>query len=101
MTEIERKVGRMQGVTDKTVRDATSRDAADSTVKGNAENNVAQNNVIYVVNNQLIINGLEVASGSTKSFNELMENVVKFNVNAMKMMNPFLNVAQPRLEDKE
>jgi hypothetical protein len=59
---------------------------------------------IVIINNLTIINGgLDVANESLRMYTEFMENVIRFNMNAMRMTwnNPFLNLAQPKLDNKE
>jgi hypothetical protein len=60
---------------------------------------------IVIINNLTIINGgLDVANESLRMYTEFMENVIKFNINAMRMAwnNPFLNnLAQPKLDNKK
>lgn len=61
---------------------------------------------MVIINNLTIINGgLDVANESLRMYNEFMENVIRFNMNAMRMAwnsNPFLNLTpQPKLENKE
>jgi hypothetical protein len=60
---------------------------------------------IVIINNLTIINGLDVANESLRMYTEFMENVIRFNMNAMKMVwnnnNPFFNLTQPKLENKE
>jgi hypothetical protein len=58
---------------------------------------------IVIINNLTIINGgLDVANESLKMYTEFMENVIRFNMNAMRVAwNPFLNLSQPKLENKE
>ncbi|MDQ4066199.1 MAG: hypothetical protein M3114_01270 [Thermoproteota archaeon] len=59
---------------------------------------------IVIINNLTIINGLDIANESIRMYTEFMENVKRFNMNAMSMAwnnNPFLNLTQPKLENKE
>jgi hypothetical protein len=61
---------------------------------------------IVIINNLTIINGgLDVANESLRMYTELMENIIRFNMNAMIRMawnNPFLNnLAQPKLDNKK
>jgi hypothetical protein len=57
---------------------------------------------IVIINNLTIINGLDVANESLRRYTEFMENVIRLNMNAMRMAwNPFLNLTQPKLENKE
>jgi hypothetical protein len=58
---------------------------------------------IVIINNLTIINGLDIAKESIRMYTEFMENVMRFNMDAMKMAwnNPFLNPTQPKLENKE
>jgi hypothetical protein len=60
---------------------------------------------IVIINNLTIINGLaDVANESVRMYTEFMENIIRFNMNAMSMAwnnNPFLNLTQPKLENKE
>jgi hypothetical protein len=45
---------------------------------------------------------MDIANESLKQYSELMENAINFNVNAMRMLwNPFLNLSQPKLENKK
>jgi len=44
---------------------------------------------------------MDIANESLKQYSELMENAIKFNVNAMRIFwNPFLN-SEPKLDDKK
>jgi hypothetical protein len=58
---------------------------------------------IVIINNLTIINGgLDIVNESLRMYTELMENALKFNMNAVRMAwNPFLNLTQPKLENKE
>ncbi len=60
---------------------------------------------IVIINNLTIINGgLDIVNESLRKYAEFMENVLKFNMNAVRMMawnNPFLNPAQLKLDNKE
>ena len=60
-----------------------------------------ENNVL-IVNIQININGMDFANETLKKSNEFLENVTKFNLNAMKILwNPFLPYPfYPRLDDK-
>ena len=65
------------------------------------EQRSAPDNVV-IINYQIIINGMDIANESLKQYSELMENAINFNVNAMRMLwNPFLNLSQPKLENKK
>jgi hypothetical protein len=58
---------------------------------------------IVIINNLTIINGgLDVINESLRRYTEFMENALKINMNAMRMAwNPFLNLDQPKLDNKE
>jgi hypothetical protein len=57
---------------------------------------------IVIINNLTIINGLDIANESLRRYTEFMEDVIRFNMNAMRMAwNPVLNLTQFKLENKE
>jgi hypothetical protein len=58
---------------------------------------------IVIINNLTIINGgLDVVNESLRMYTEFMEYALKFNANAMRLAwNPFLNLVQPKLDNKE
>jgi hypothetical protein len=60
---------------------------------------------IVIINNLTIINGgLDIVNEGLRRYAEFMENALKFNMNAIRMMtwnNPFLNPAQLKLVNKE
>jgi hypothetical protein len=65
------------------------------------EQRSAPDNVV-IINYQIIINGMDIANESLKQYSEIMENVIKFNVNAMRMLwNPFSYLSQPKLDSKK
>ncbi len=73
----------------------------DHTQKLNSSRSAPDN--VVIINFQIIINGIDVANETLKKYSEFMENLTKFNLNAMKgVWNPFLtNPFYPRLDDKE
>jgi hypothetical protein len=40
---------------------------------------------VVIINYQIIINGMDLANESLKQYSELMENAIKFDVNAVRM----------------
>jgi hypothetical protein len=60
------------------------------------------NSVTVIVNNQIIINGLDMANESLKVYSEFIENIIRFNVNMMKVAwNPFfLPAMRPQLKNE-
>jgi hypothetical protein len=62
-----------------------------------------ENNVLIVNFQIIMINGMDVANETLRKYSEFLENVTKFNLNAMETVwNPFLPYPfYPRLEDKK
>jgi hypothetical protein len=62
----------------------------------------APDNVV-IINFQVIINGIDIAKEALKRYSEFLENMAKFNLDAMRgVWNPFLtNPFYPRFDDKK
>jgi hypothetical protein len=55
---------------------------------------------ILIINNLRIINGgLDIVNERLRMYTELIENAIRFNMNAMRMARN--NLAQPKLDNKE
>jgi hypothetical protein len=69
--------------------------------RSSLSNSGTENNV-FILNIQMNINGMDFAYESLRKSNEFLENITRFNLNAMKTLwNPFLPYPfHARLENK-
>jgi hypothetical protein len=70
--------------------------------KRSSTSNSGTENNVFILNIQMNINGMDFAYESLRKSNEFLENITRFNLNAMKTLwNPFLPyLFHARLENK-
>jgi hypothetical protein len=57
--------------------------------------------VVVIVNNQIIINGLDIANESLTAYSKFIKNLINFNINMMRMTwNPFLPLFPAQLKNE-
>jgi hypothetical protein len=59
----------------------------------------APDNIVIINNLRIINGGLDIVNERLRMYTELIENAIRFNMNAMRMARN--NLAQPKLDNKE